>query len=69
MVIPMPEATSKISVGIMLITARDRVEKLKSAGKSVQESVAEKPFADLDPVWGKGVVNGDQFAQIVYLTL
>jgi cyclase len=53
----------------MLITARDRVEKLKSAGKSVQESVADKPFADLDPVWGKGVVNGDQFAQIVYLTL
>jgi cyclase len=53
----------------MLITARDRVEKLKSAGKSVQESVAGKPFADLDPVWGKGVVNGDQFAQIVYLAL
>jgi hypothetical protein len=53
----------------MFITARDRVEKLKSAGKSVQESVAEKPFADLDPVWGKGVLNGDQFAQIVYLTL
>jgi cyclase len=53
----------------MLITARDRVEKLKSAGKSIQESVAEKPFADLDPVWGKGVINGDQFAQIVYLTL
>jgi len=37
----------------MLITARDRVEKLKSAGKSVQESVAEKPFADLDPVGAK----------------
>jgi len=39
------------------------------AGKSVQESVAEKPFADLDPVWDTGVVNGDQFAQIVYLEL
>jgi hypothetical protein len=38
-------------------------------GKSVLESVAEKPFADLELVWGKGVVNGDQFAQIVYLTL
>jgi cyclase len=53
----------------MLVTARGRVEKLKSAGKSTQEAVAEKPFADLDPVWGKGVVNGDQFVQIVYLTL
>src|SRR5271163_105845 len=53
----------------MMVTARDRVEKLKSAGKSAQEAVAEKPFADLDPVWGKGVVNGDQFVQIVYLAL
>src|ERR1700722_16107389 len=31
----------------MLITSRDRVQKLKSAGKSMQEAVAEKPFADL----------------------
>ena len=53
----------------MLLTSRDRVEKLKSAGKSAQEAVAEKPFADLDPMWGKGIINGDQFVQIVYLTL
>jgi cyclase len=53
----------------MLITTRDRVQKLKSAGKSAQEAVAEKPFADLDPVWGKGIINSDQFVQIVYLTL
>ena len=50
----------------MLVTSRDRIKKLKSAGKSAQEAVAEKPFADLDPVWGKGVVNGDQW---VYLAL
>jgi glyoxylase-like metal-dependent hydrolase (beta-lactamase superfamily II) len=53
----------------MLITSRDRVQKLRSAGKTAQEAVAEKPFADLDPVWGKGIINGDQFVQIVYLTL
>jgi len=53
----------------MLVTSRDRVQKLKSAGKSAQEAVAEKPFADLNPVWGKGLVNGDQWVQIVYLTL
>jgi glyoxylase-like metal-dependent hydrolase (beta-lactamase superfamily II) len=53
----------------MLITSRDRVQKLKSGGKSALEAVAEKPFADLDPVWGKGIINGDQFVQIVYLTL
>jgi len=53
----------------MLIASRDRVQKLKSAGKPTQEAVAEKPFADLDPVWGKGIVNSDQWVQIVYLTL
>ena len=53
----------------MLVTARDRVQKLKSAGKSAQEAVAEKPFADLDPVWGKGRLNADQFVQVVYLAL
>jgi glyoxylase-like metal-dependent hydrolase (beta-lactamase superfamily II) len=53
----------------MLITSRNRVQKLRSAGKSALEAVAEKPFADLDPVWGKGIVNSDQFVQIVYLTL
>ena len=53
----------------MLVTSRDRVQKLKSVGKLAQEAVAEKPFADLDPVWGKGVVNGDQWVQIVYLAL
>ena len=53
----------------MLVTARDRVEKLKSTGKSALEAVAEKPFADLDSAWGQGIINGDQFVQIVYLTL
>jgi cyclase len=53
----------------LLITARDRVQKLKSAGKSAHEAVAEKPFADLDPIWRKGIINSDQFVQIVYLTL
>jgi cyclase len=53
----------------MLITSRDRVQKLKSAGKSALEAVAEKRFADLDPVWGNGIINGEQFVQIVYLTL
>jgi cyclase len=53
----------------MLVTARDRVQKLKSAGKSAQEAVAEKPLADLDPVWGKGMLNSDQFVQVVYLAL
>jgi glyoxylase-like metal-dependent hydrolase (beta-lactamase superfamily II) len=53
----------------MLVTTRDRVQKLKSAGKSAQEAVAEKPLADLDAVWGKGMLNSDLFVQVVYLAL
>jgi len=53
----------------LLITSRDRIQKLKSAGRSALEAVAERPFADLDPVWGNGIINGDQWVQIVYLTL
>lgn len=53
----------------MLVTSRDRIEKLKSGGRSAQEAVAEKPFADLDPVWGNGIINSEQWVQIVYLTL
>jgi cyclase len=53
----------------MLITTRDRVGKLKSAGKSAQEAVAAKPLADLEETWGKGFFNGDVFVQILYTTL
>jgi cyclase len=53
----------------MLVTARGRVQKLKSSGKSLEEAVAAKPLSDLDPVWGKGVLNGDAFVHVVYTTL
>jgi len=53
----------------MLVTVRDRVQKLKSSGKSAQEAVAAKPFADLEEAWGKGFFNGDVFVQILYTAL
>jgi len=53
----------------MMVTARDRMQKLKTAGKTQEEAIAAKPFADLDAAWGKGLLTGDQFAQVVYLAL
>ena len=53
----------------MLVVARDRVQKLKTAGKSADEIAASKPFADLDATWGKGFFNGEVFAQVVYSAL
>ena len=53
----------------MLSTAREHILKLHSSGKSVDEAVAAKPLADLDPVWGKALFNGDTFVRIVYSAL
>lgn len=53
----------------MLVTARDRIQKLKSAGKSAEQGAAEKPLADLDNLWGKGLLNSDVFVQVAYLAL
>lgn len=53
----------------MLVTARDRVQKLKASGKSLEQTVAAKPFADLEPNWGKGLLKGDAFTHVVYTTL
>jgi len=53
----------------MLVTARGRVQKLKASGKSLEEAVAAKPLADLEPMWGKGTLNGDAFVHVVYTTL
>lgn len=49
----------------MLVVARDRVQKLKSAGKSAEEIVASKPLADLDPAWGH-MLTSDIFVQMIY---
>jgi cyclase len=53
----------------MLVVARDRVQKLKTSGKSADEVTASKPFADLEATWGKGFFNGDVFVRMVYSAL
>jgi glyoxylase-like metal-dependent hydrolase (beta-lactamase superfamily II) len=53
----------------MLMTVRERLQKLKAGGKTVDEAVAAKPLADLDATWGKGLFNSDTFIQIAYPAL
>lgn len=52
----------------MLVVARDRVQKMKTAGKSADEIVASKPLADLDAVWGH-MLTSDIFVQMIYSSL
>jgi glyoxylase-like metal-dependent hydrolase (beta-lactamase superfamily II) len=53
----------------MLATSRDRVQKLKSAGGSLEEVQAAQPTADLDGTWGMGFMMPNDFVALVYSTL
>ena len=53
----------------MMVTVRDRVQKLKTSGRTMDDAVAAKPTADLDATWGKGFLPPDGFVRIVYSTL
>jgi cyclase len=66
---PLGDRQALVSYRDMLVTARDRVEKLKTAGRTEKEVVAAKPTADLDAAWGKGFVQPDAFVSSVYSTL
>jgi len=53
----------------MLVTVRDRVQKLKTEGRTEKEAVAAKPTAEFDAAWGQGLIQPDAFVSIVYNTL
>ena len=53
----------------MLATVRDRVQKLKTSGRTLEEVVAAAPTKDLDAIWGKGFMDPKSFVSIVYGTL
>ena len=53
----------------MLITARDRMAKLVKEGKSEDDVVAAKPFADLDDKWAPTELASTNFIRVVYHSL
>jgi glyoxylase-like metal-dependent hydrolase (beta-lactamase superfamily II) len=50
----------------MLVTARDRMEKLVKEGKSEDDVVAARPFADLDAKWAPTELASKNFVRVVY---
>lgn len=66
---PLADRGALVKYRDVLITVRDRVAKLKKAGRTEKEVVAAKPTADLDATWGKGFMQPDVFVGIVYNTL
>jgi glyoxylase-like metal-dependent hydrolase (beta-lactamase superfamily II) len=53
----------------MMATARDRMAKLVAAGKSEDDVVAAKPFADLDAKWAPTELASENFIRVVYHSL
>jgi cyclase len=53
----------------MLVTARDRMAKLVKDGKTEDEVVAAKPFADLDAKWAPTELASKNFIRVVYHSL
>ncbi|MDJ0653424.1 MAG: MBL fold metallo-hydrolase [Xanthomonadales bacterium] len=53
----------------MLVTIRDRVKEMKSAGKSLEEVVAAKPSAEWDDEIGNGFINPAALAEFFYQSL
>ncbi|MBI4264236.1 MAG: MBL fold metallo-hydrolase [Acidobacteria bacterium] len=53
----------------MMVDVRDRVQKLKTSGRTLEEAVAARPTAPYDDPWGKGFLTPDQFVTFVYATL
>jgi cyclase len=53
----------------MLATIRDRVQKLKGSGQTLEQVQAAKPTAEFDEAWGKGKLTPNDFVALVYNTL
>lgn len=53
----------------MLVTARDRIRKLKMAGKSEDEIIAERPNADYDTKFGVDARAISNFIRVIYRSL
>jgi cyclase len=66
---PLADKAALIEYRAMLVTARDRMAKLVKEGKSEDDVLAAKPFADLDATWALSEQAGKNFIRVVYHSL
>ena len=66
---PIADKAALIEYRTMLVTARDRMAKLVKEGKSEDDVVAAKPFADLDAKWAPTELASKNFIRVVYHSL
>jgi glyoxylase-like metal-dependent hydrolase (beta-lactamase superfamily II) len=66
---PVADKAALTEYRTMLVTARDRMAKLVKEGKSEDDVVAAKPFADLDAKWAPTELASKNFIRVVYHSL
>jgi len=66
---PLADRAALMEYRAMLVTARERMTKLVKEGKSEDEVVAAKPFADLDAKWASTELQSRNFIRVVYHSL
>ena len=63
---PLASKKDLVAFHDMLTTVRERLSKLVAQGKTLDEVLAAKPLADLDPIWGQRLFHASHFERIVY---
>lgn len=66
---PVADKAALTEYRTMLVTARDRMDKLVKEGKSEQDVLAAKPFADLDKKWAPTEAASQNFIRVVWHSL
>jgi cyclase len=66
---PVADKAALVAYRTMLVTARDRMAKLVKEGKSEDDVVAAKPFADLDAKWAPTELASKNFIRVVWHSL
>jgi glyoxylase-like metal-dependent hydrolase (beta-lactamase superfamily II) len=66
---PIADKAALTEYRVMLVTARDRMAALVKQGKSEDDVVAAKPFADLDAKWAPTELASKNFIRVVYHSL
>ena len=66
---PLADRAALVEYRTMLVTVRDRMATLVKDGKTEDEVVAAKPFADLDAKWAPTELAATNFIRVVYHSL
>ncbi|CAN5528101.1 MBL fold metallo-hydrolase [soil metagenome] len=66
---PLADKAALVAYRTMLVTARDRMARLVKDGRTEDEVLAAKPFADLDAKWAMTELASKNFVRVVWHSL